>query len=355
MQSSIPAATLVVGVLCAPFAMAHGAPSPPEEATRLLADWDDDCGGDGGAVQGNCRGSDDVIALDVQERADAQLGDVVVFRFYLDKGKTYPITNTLSLRTPAGMRTFSMQTSDDAAFTNQGFDRLGQPVLLQDGTRFTVDGTVSLATLGMQAGQSFSDFKVESKTGGSTGDYMPGGCNNTVGSCVDTGQSSDQYIAGGGNGNYRLRGPTYYARITAPASGTVAAGETQVFLVDVKNQLRRTIQEATVTVEGGAGVVAKLRSSGEFRDTATVALAGSESSSIELRLEGVTHGASGTLKIIVTTDKGGQSEAAMAYSVTAGIPSPTTQPTTTSKASPGLAPLALAAVCLALAGARRRR
>lgn len=68
------AAASVADRLAAPLASAHGAPSPDPRHTRLLADWADDCGGDGGARTGSGKGSHDLLALDLRESFGPDLG-----------------------------------------------------------------------------------------------------------------------------------------------------------------------------------------------------------------------------------------------------------------------------------------
>src|SRR5688572_16584336 len=105
-------ASLLALVVLAMPVEGHSAPNPAEDATRLLADWQDDCGGDGGAATGGCRGSHDLLALDVLEARDPQLGDVVVFRLFADAGRGYPITDTLLLDAGGTAKTMAVTTQD---------------------------------------------------------------------------------------------------------------------------------------------------------------------------------------------------------------------------------------------------
>ncbi|MEA3191560.1 MAG: hypothetical protein QOD77_2142 [Thermoplasmata archaeon] len=341
-------ALLVVALL--PGATAHGPPQRRDPDTRVLVDWNDDCGGDGGAslATGACRGSHDLIGLDLVERHDAGLGDVVVFRFFLDKGTSGARRDTLSVGTPSGTQSFSLTSSDAATFTATGFDRSTNAQSLNDGTRFVVEGTVQLSKLG-SPGQTIGPFKVEAFNGNQVGDYMPGGCNNTVGTCPP--QDPDADIAYELR-QYKLAGPTHYLAVTAPsATLDVPAGGEAGVTFDIHNQLARTAQTVTVAAIPGAGVTAGFHASGASHDaptqpTATLDLAAKGDGNVHLMVKGSQEGAKGVVKVWFDTDQGGHQSVDVPYRVVApGAAS--SSPGTTAKPAPvPLAPLALLAAAL---------
>jgi hypothetical protein len=327
--------TAVLLLASAPLAAAHGAPAEAEPAKRLLADWTDDCGGDGGTATGSCRGSDDLIALDIKEMYDGTQ-NVLVFRFTMDKGKSYPITDALTLTTPGGPKTLAIRTTDDAGFTaTGGFDSVGPAKPLNDGTRFTVDATVSFASLGVAPGDKITGFSVSSNGAAGAGDFMPGGCHNTLGDCVDTGQSSGQYVAGNNPGSFTLRDPAAtYATLDGPSgTQTAVAGKDlpSPIQIDLKNLLHRTPQAITIKAEGADGVTAGFHVGGSgmdmmaYKPSVDVTLPGDGTTILHLNLHGDRAGASGTLTITATTDQGGRTQLAIPYMVSdAALPPQTT-------------------------------
>ncbi len=355
MRTALLALILLAGALVAPEANAHGAPTPGESFTRLLADQNDDCGGDGGAQTGSCRGADDLIALDIQETWRA--GNTLVFRFWLDKGSTYPITNTLTFASTAGPKTLAMTTSDDGTFESAaGFDGIGSTRSVADGDRFTVDGYVAVAKLGLNVGDKLSNFRVESKSGSNLGDVMPGSCKTNLGAdCPPPapGQDSTSYT----KPDYTLRGPTYYATITTGATSIEASagGDSNSVQIQVRNTLLHQNQVLTVTVTSLDGAVAGLYVgsdpvAGAYLSKVEVALSGKAMATVHVRLHGERDAAQGAVGIIVTTDLGGRNELQLPYHVTAAQPQSSTQSTNAS-AWPAAA---LLVVVVALAAMRRR-
>jgi hypothetical protein len=310
---------LAAAVALVPAASAHGV-AKPDANVRLLQDWTDDCGGDGGSLQGSCKGSNDLIAVDLIEKA-ASGGDLGVFRLYLDKGQSGTHAITVSLTTPAGARSYTVQSSDDSHFTGSGFASVGNAVPINDGTRFYVEAAVHLSDLG-GPGAKVSGFKAEAKQNGAVGDFMPGGCHNTLGDCVHTSASDGE----GGNferPDYTLRGPTYYASVNSPGAQSVAAGDERIVQLDLKNELRATAQAFSLSVSGADGVQARFHNpsaaTGEgYSDTIQVDLKGGESTFAHLALQGQTAGASGTLTLTVSTDQGGRTQVSIPYTLTAG-------------------------------------
>lgn len=363
-----PIVLLASLLLLLPAVGAHGLPRPiPEQRTILLQDWSDDCGA---PASGACRGSHDLVGLTLQEAYDATLGNVVLLRLYLDKGGSGSHQDTISITTPSGVRTLSLQSPDDRTFTGTGFDRVGSPEPVPgEATRFSIEGAVRLSALGA-VGDKLSGFRVEAQAGSTVGDFMPGGCHKAVGDCIaGVDGDADEEIK---RSEYVLRGPTYYARLATPANAVeVAQGLEQMADLQIVNLLADQSQRIEVTASAGPGVTARFHDPADpagsgHSDKASLVLPPRGTSSIHLSLGGVTAGSEGTVRITVTTDLGGRLEEDVPYRVTAGgtcdpamqgmhgMPAcPSGTSGTTTKASP-LPAAALAVLALALAGARRR-
>lgn len=339
---------LLALLLLAPLVDAHGANAPDAPFTRLLADVNDDCGGDSGAATGACRGSHDLIALDIQEKWGGS--EAVVIRFWLDKGKTYPIVDTFTFNGPSGGKTLAIKTTDDSSFSVvTGFESVSAAHSLNDGSRFWVDGTVKLDTLGLKVGDQVANFKVESKAGNNIGDFMPGGCHNTIGDCavMDT---STVYT----KTNYDLKGTDYYAKLEPPQTIQVQAGsQPQTIQIQLSNLLT-VAQSVTIKVSGMSGIEAGMHS-GAFMDDATppasmtIDVPGKGGSSLHLRVRGIDGGATGTLILTLDTDQGGHLERQIPYTVTTAEATQQTSDTAQEPAKGSPAPAA-AQLFLALAG-----
>ncbi len=352
----LAAALLATLLLVAGLAVAHGPPSVRDQDVRLLADHNDDCGGDTGSLS-NCNGSHDLVALDVREGHDDARGDVVFFRFLLNGGSG-SLRDVLTLKTAGAVKTFEIRTTDNQAFEATGFDRVTKEPLLdaggaQDGTRFVVEGRVPLAALG-GAGAKLTDFLVESYTGTTRGDYMPGGYYNALGVKVqnpDQGSDATNFVRTTG---YVLRGPTYYASATPPASTSVPAGGQQSVDITFTNLLKSTPQTLTLTLDGGEGASARFEGGSP---TASLDLPKGATTTRRVVFTGEETGAAGAFTLTLATNLGGRTTYALAYTVTnSSTPSPNpADPSSSSPASgapgPGL-PAALG--LLAFAALRRR-
>lgn len=307
---------LLVALALVPAAAAHGV-SKPDADVRLLQDWNDDCGGDGGAISGSCKGSNDLIALDLIEKADPS-GDLGVFRLFMDKGQSGSHDVVISMGTPGGAKAYTVHSTDDSHFSGSGFVSVGNAVPLNDGTRFTVDAAVRLSDLG-GPGAKLSGFKVDAKQNGAVGDFMTGGCHNAVGDCVHNSASDSD----GGNfvkPDYTLRGPTYYVSVDSPGPQQVNLDDESLVQLDLKNELRATPQGVTLSVAGADGVEARFhdpaaaQGSG-YTETYRIDLKGGQSTFAHLALKGTTAGASGTLTLTATTDQGGRTQVTVPYTV----------------------------------------
>ena len=355
---ALPAALLLL--VLAPLAGAHGPPAKRDQDFRLLADHNDDCGGDSGALP-NCRGSHDLIGLDVLERHDGGLGDVVVFRFFLNGGSG-SLKDVLTLKADGAAKSFELRTSDNKRFEGSGFDAVGPPVDLNDNGRFLVEASVRLSTLG-GPGVRLTDYRVEASSGAAKGDVMPGCYHNALDQrvpdshCSGTAENPDtvHFVRTTG---YALTGPTYYATVTLPASVQVPADGEEVVEVRLATPFRNTAQLATLTVEGADGFTATWVGANGAAPAEEDLLKGG-SATAELRLRGDGHDpATGTLTLTVSTSLGGRSVHTLPYEIV-GTPPPTGTPSGDpggaggSKDSPPPAAALLSVGLLALARLRR--
>lgn len=316
------ALALAVLLLVAAATSAHGPPAKRDQDFRLLADHNDDCGDD--ADVSGCHGTHDLVGLDVLERHDGGLGDVVAFRLILNGGSG-SLRDVLTFKADGAAKSFELRTSDNQAFQgDKGTDRFDSvarfpatnPDGSTDGSRFVVEATVRLATLG-GAGAKLTDYKVEAYAGTAKGDYMPGGYVNGLG--IDTanppqGEGVTNFNRVNG---YVLTGPTYYTTVDVPASATLAADGQTVVPIRLTNPFRSTAQTATVTVAGADGFTATWVGA-NGADPAVEDLAKGGSGTAELRLRGDGHApTAGTLTITVTTNLGGRSVHTLPYEITA--------------------------------------
>ncbi len=353
-------AFLAAVAVLAPAASAHGAPVPADYQARTLADDNDDCAGDGAVTPtGNCRGSHDLIALDLQEKDDGG-GIVLVFRLSLNKAATYPVTDTITFQAGSG-KTLAIRTTDDKSFSvASGFDSVGAPQSLNDGTRFTVDAFVMASSLGLNPGDQLTSFHVESKAGNNLGDYMPGGCKTNLGTeCSGTDTSTRRDVP------YTMRGTGYYAKVEAP-SDTIqvpAGGDSAITQLTLTNSLSHSAQTLSLSLDGLNGVSGGFHAGeavegAEYTPTKEIALQGKQETVLHLRLHGNQEGASGTVTITMTTNLGGRVQAQIPYQVVpsgsvSSTPDGATPSTSASKGSPLPAAPLVGALLLGLALRRR--
>jgi hypothetical protein len=368
------ALTLALALLLAsPLVAAHGAPATKDQDTRLLADHNDDCGGDNAGELPNCSDTHDLIALDVREKSEGGR-DVVVFRFFLNGGKASTgLRDVLSLKADGAAKTFELRTTNNQDFQGTGFDSISKAASISDGTRFVVEATVRRDALAPVGGK-LTDFKVEAYVGSTNGDYMPGGYHSLSPTGADPPQSpATNRIAGclkpgtqqlEQSHCYRLRGPGYYVTIDDPGAQDVETGAESIVQLALRNELRSTPQALTLTIAGADGVRARFHdpgaASGEgYSDTMRIDLPGGGSTSTHVALDQGEDGATGTLTVTVTTDLGGLSQVSVPYTVHAGAApadaSPTGGSEDDSKGLPGPAPLILALGLVVAAIAARRR
>lgn len=362
-------AALAALSLLAPLVAAHGIDPVPDDSWQiLLQDRTDDCGPEAGPGQ-DCHGADALVGLALKEVWDGSQ-DQLVFRFYLDKGTTPPFVDTLTLNTPGGAKTLALQSNDDKTFTAaSGFDSVSGTTHVSTGTRFIVEGTVSPAHLGVNVGDALTNYHVESKSNGNAGDEMPGGCHNTVGDC--TASNSGEYVYGGGSGSYTVRGPSYYVTLTGPQgtqTATVGQDLPTPIQLTLANGFHHLSQSVTLGIGGADGVTAGFHSGdpsgAQYQPQLTLPLDGDTSTVLHLNLHGDRAGASGTLTITATTDKGGLTTLQVPYTVQDASASsgssdtsssqPATDSGSTSKHSPAPAAALVGLVLLGAALLRRR-
>lgn len=353
MNARRPGLVALLLVCMATAVAAHGAAPPPDYESRLLADHNDDCGGDSATGLNNCSGTHDIIALDVREIYDAELGDALVLRLIANGGEIgQNLKDIIRLKADGRDKTIELRTTDNKVFTGSGFDRVSGAMGVNDGTRFAVEATVALASLGIATGKDLSAFKVESYRGSTLGDFMPGGYQGPVGPVNDPNQGSGatNYV----RPSYRVNGPVVYASLRVQGDAQTRGEEETLLDVQVSNDLSKSAQTLTISTRGDAQAhFHGPGGHGDASDRVTIDLQGKQSKSAILAVKGA-----GTLQVDLTTNLGGHREAtlrlthAVADAQTSSTPagnSPTTAASSSSKPSPapGIALLAVLAVAAA--------
>lgn len=350
-RTSIVAAILLLTALLAFPAAAHGPPAKRDQDTRLLADHNDDCGGHGPTDPERCRGTHDLVGLDLTESHDATHGDVVRLRLIVNGGEGQR-RDVVTFTAGGATKTFELRTPDNAAFTGTGFVTVTSgPAMNADGTRdgdrVVVEGTIRLADLG-GAGTLIDDVEVQAYTGGTPGDFMPGGYYNTLGQPVMDPAQGDEATNFERTAGYVLRGPSYYVSIAAPAI-QVGSGSTRDVEVTLTNGLRGKAQTATLSVMPPAGITATWNGA----PTATVDLSGGGSATALLRVQADATATSGTLDVVAVTDLGGRTVVQVPLGVRSG-PHETAQTTQAAEDAPAASALLMLVLLATLAAARRR-
>ena len=341
--------TAFVVVALAVPAAAHGAPNPRSMDTRILHDYNDDCGGHD--LGDNCRGTHDLIALDLREAYDDELGDVVVFRLILDQGTAgATLRDVVSIKAGSATKSYEFRTSDDASFTGT-FERVSGPHDLGDGTRFAVEGTVRLATLGVASGDRLSEFSVRAYRGATEGDLMPGTYRTALGTDGPEPASEQGDPTFFRAPSYRLKGPVQYASMQADRSSVqVPSGGEVLVSLDVRNLLNDQAQTVRLTASGAHARFHDPDGSTGYTDRYEADLPRRGSTVVHLAVQG-PDGASGTLTVDLRTDLGGRTILVLPYGVGSAT-LPETTPTG-GRGAPAGAWVALAAVGFALLGAVR--
>ncbi len=357
-----PLVALLALALVAPLASAHCAALPRDTDSRLLGDYSDECKVDGGT--NDCRGSYELISLDIQERWDGSRTNAV-FRFLMDGGAAGPHKDTLTLTGPKGTQNLVMTSADGSRFAaSGGFDSVSGPQPVGDGGRFFVEGMVALDKLGA-VGESISSIKVQAEAGTSgVGDFMPGGCHNTAlpPDCPAPLGNDPCYYSP--TTAYKLRGSSYYASLNAASPPELKVNSEQIVQLDIKSLLERSSQMTTLSVTGASGVTARFHdpSAGAgkgYSETLSFGLSAKQSYGAHLALTGLTAGAQGVLTVSLTTDVGGHVTIQVPYQVagtssTSSSASSSTASTSAGKSSPGVEVPLLLLTALSAALARRR-
>lgn len=344
---------LLLVLLLAPMALAHGAPRPLAYQTRLLADCSDDVGADGGVSQGY-----DVHSLDIQEFWDGS-DHRVEFRTILN-GRG-PATLTLSFSADKA-HSYTWSTSDGTNWQGSGFDGASKKndVFVNndpsepDGDRFSLTGHVLASSLG-GIGSQLRDYTLAMDDNGFN-DRVPGR-DGLASSCLEPFERA----------SYVLRGVDTYTTTQLKDAATGLAPNQGNFLdLQVATDLSNVDQLATlkllsVSGEGDVRFHDSTASDGEgYSTTLTTSLGGKgELGSVriihlDVRGEG---GESGTAQIEVRTDLGGRELVSVPYSIrAANAPEPSTSATGSSSSESQDAPVApLALLLVGLVALARRR
>ncbi|HEX2066871.1 MAG TPA: hypothetical protein VHI93_08675 [Candidatus Thermoplasmatota archaeon] len=352
-----------MAALAAPPAAGHGAPDadlfPNGPFHRVLADHADDCGGHG--LASRCQDTNDLVALDVQERHDASRGDLVIFRFTLGDGQAgATLRTTTTFQVGGNARSFSIETTDNVHFVGTGTEAVLDARPLGEG-RFQVDALLRRDSLG-PAGQRLADFQATATRGSAVGDLMPGTYRTPLGTDGPA-PPGDPACGCPRKVDYPLRGPTYYFALSAPAGTQVAtAGRSLPIPVQLglENKLLRG-QAVTAAASGADGVTVGFHSGGDghgatYTPQVVVPLAAQGGTTLHLDLRGERAGASGTLTVTVASDLGGRVQVQVPYVVQeAGAPSPSPSGDGHNHGTSKPAPLPAALAGLALLGAALRR
>lgn len=295
----------VAALLLVPAALAHGAPKPREFQTRLLADCEDDVGGNDGY---NGPGYD-LHSLDVQEYWDGK--DMVRFRVVLNGGGASDITLTVD------GKTFGWSTSDGTSWTLSGFASGGRvndvfidnnPENGPDGERFALQGSVPASTFGGIGGK-MSSYTVEGDDARYS-DAIPG-LHGLALSCIEPFERAD----------YTLIGPGRYAKLELEDDQALLS-DTENFLdVTVSNLLQLETQTATLRLLSKTGdATVQFHDPSNDGYAATVGLdlgkrggAGSVRI-VHLAIEG-SGGSTGTIDVELTTDLGGRVLETLSYAI----------------------------------------
>lgn len=168
-------------LLVAPAATAHGAPAPASHEVRVVHDDNDDTLLY--AAQG--QGVLDNIALDVREIFHLAYGNMLVFKLILNDACTSEIpvpvvagcgtiTQTINFDGPNGTQTITLTSEDNGLSWTSDALYLVQPYSVNDGDRFAVEVGAPFSTLGINVGDSLTNFVASTDLSGTAGDYMPG-------------------------------------------------------------------------------------------------------------------------------------------------------------------------------------
>lgn len=332
-------------LLVAPFVQAHGAAAPRPQDTRLLHDHNDDCGGDG--ITSNCRGTLDLIALDVQEFWDGT--EKVRFRLTMDQGQSGSHKLTFSYdSSAAGKKSFDITSSDQVTFSG-GFDQLSVSSA-NDGSRFILDAVTTSEKAGLPTNAKLSNFRVEARRDNTLGDFMPGGYQGPLGAVQDPAQGDGptNYV----KPDYLWRGPGYYTIISGPNAEGV--GEKATTVLKIINALDAA-QTVTLRLTSTAGTATF--TNGATEKVIDVARKGSVD--VEIQAKGASEG---QIVVTATTNLGGWMQRDRAFTIEPGMtstpttaePVDSTTDATSSEGAPALTGTLVAVGMLALVAARRR-
>lgn len=343
------AALILAAALVSPGAVGHGAPPKRDQDTRLMHDYNDDCGGDDGSALAKCGGSHDVIALDVREAYDGTRGDLVIFRLFLNGAPAAGLHDEVSFQAGGASKSFALSTNDNVHFTATGADSVSDGMPLGDGTRFVVETTLRRAELG-DVGTALMAYRVEAYKGEQLGDFMPGTYRTAAGTDGPVPASEGSQPTKGEVAKYTLRGPAYLIALTHAGDGQVPPGGEASVALTITNPLRTTPQTVTLTVSATNGATALIHGAGpQPTTTATLDLAKASSGTVHILISGE---AAGTATVVATTSLGGRAEHAVPFTV--GDASPASPNGGGSKGSPGIPAILTFTALAAFAGLRRR-
>jgi hypothetical protein len=353
---SISGLAVFLALLALPTVGAHAAPASRDYETRLIHDCVDDYYG--GDMAQNKDGHD-VIALDLRENYVQEFGDSLVFRLIMNggySGSVRPILkDDIIFSTAAAEKHFAFTTTDNRQFQST-FDSMSGPTQVMDngksdGTRFALEGTLKLSTVGLKPGDTIRDFRVDSYVGANRADYMPG--------TYDTlGQPAPVSCTGNTlRPDHRLQGSGTYVDLRFERDAVqVRPGQDQMVQATIKNRLAEA-QAVTVSVSHGNGYDAGVHSptSNVLSHSSNVDVPAQGETIVQIRVKGYDPGARGTVPVDLYTDLGGHTSKFFAVNVGTALASSTTSqppaPSGGSSPGPGLGVL-LVGLAVALGATR---
>lgn len=264
---------LLVGALLGfPLAAAITAPAPDVYETRVVHDHDE-----AAAVTLAGKHGHDLVALDVREVWDSDLGNAMVFALTLDRGcdlLTFPplgpectdLTDTITFKKGSTEKTVTFVTDADQETWSGSLAEYSEPQTVA-GTSFLIEGRASFSSLGVSPGDTLTDWLVVSSSGGTEADTMPAGPN---------GEETDPLGAAYDIGDYTVRAPDYYFSLDLAKSSVDLdddPGDTETVDFTLTN-LQDVEQTVDVTLStSGSGVDAAFLDGGEEKQTLTFVLA----------------------------------------------------------------------------------
>ena len=230
--ASLLALTLLLAAL--PLASGHAAPAPAAYETRLLHDHNDD------SIFLTGEHGFDTIALDAREAHLADGTPALVLKLILNRGcdDTSPdpcgdLSLDVQFNAGGAARSVLFTTADGGATWTGDAVRYSDPIDLNDGTRFAVEGWIPMDAYGLAPGVEATDWFVAA-------DNMPEGAVPGY---------PDPLMEAFDIGTYAVKAPDFYLNMTLSDVDAIEAGQSAAPVVAVENLLN-VPQRVTIRVDG---------------------------------------------------------------------------------------------------------